>query len=56
MKLYMKAGGFTVGEMKIANDAAVLPAPEEWTTKRGLEVLSPASFGFDFEWRPFSEL
>ncbi|MDR1134403.1 MAG: DUF917 domain-containing protein [Synergistaceae bacterium] len=40
--------------MKI--DAVALPAPEGWTTKRGLEVLSPVSFGFDFEWRSFRKL
>lgn len=33
----------------------VLPAPEIWTTKRGLEVFGPRSFGFDFDYIPFSE-
>jgi DUF917 family protein len=31
----------------------VLPAPEEWTTKRGLEVFGPRSFGHDIDWKPF---
>ncbi len=30
-----------------------LPAPAEWTTKRGLEVFGPRSFGFDFDYKPF---
>ncbi len=32
---------------------AVLPAPAEWTTPRGLEVFGPRSFGFDFDYKPF---
>jgi len=27
-----------------------LPAPEQWTTKRGLEVFGPKSFGFDIDY------
>lgn len=30
-----------------------LPAPKEWTTKRGLEVFGPRSFGFDTDYIPF---
>ncbi len=30
-----------------------LPAPEEWTTERGLEVFGPRSFGYDIDYRPF---
>ena len=30
-----------------------LPAPEEWTTKRGLEVFGPSFFGYDIEYKPF---
>ncbi len=30
-----------------------LPAPEMWTTPRGLEVFGPRSFGYDVEWTPF---
>ncbi|MBA1336188.1 MAG: hypothetical protein HPY66_2432 [Firmicutes bacterium] len=33
--------------------AIVLPAPKEWTTKRGLEVFGPRSFGYDIDWKPF---
>lgn len=32
-----------------------LPAPKEWTTKRGLEVFGPRSFGFDIDYVPFTE-
>jgi DUF917 family protein len=30
-----------------------LPAPQEWTTEKGLAVFGPKSFGFDVEYRPF---
>jgi len=30
-----------------------LPAPEEWTTKRGLEVFGPRSFGYDVDYTPY---
>lgn len=30
-----------------------LPAPAEWTTKRGLEVFGPKSFGHQVEYRPY---
>ena len=30
-----------------------LPAPDAWTTERGLEVFGPKSFGYDVDWRPF---
>jgi len=33
-------------------EIVALPAPKEWTTKRGLEVFGPKSFGFDVEWKP----
>ncbi|MCL2056056.1 MAG: DUF917 domain-containing protein [Oscillospiraceae bacterium] len=29
-----------------------LPAPAQWTTKRGLECFGPRSFGFDVDYRP----
>ena len=32
-----------------------LPAPKEWTTKRGLEVFGPRSFGYDFDYKPYCE-
>ena len=36
-------------------EVTALPAPVEWTTKRGLEVFGPRSFGFDVDYRPFCE-
>ena len=33
--------------------AAVLPAPAEWTTPRGLEIFGPRSFGYDIDYTPF---
>jgi DUF917 family protein len=32
--------------------AFVLPAPAEWTTKRGLECFGPRHFGFDLDYKP----
>ena len=32
-----------------------LPAPEQWTTQKGLEVFGPKNFGFDMEYVPFTE-
>ena len=42
-------------DAEIGEHAAVvaLPAPEEWTTPRGLEVFGPRSFGFDVDYKPF---
>lgn len=31
-----------------------LPAPEIWKTPRGIDCLGPRSFGFDFDYKPFS--
>lgn len=31
----------------------VLPAPEIWTSPRGLELLGPSAFDFDFEYVPY---
>ncbi len=30
-----------------------LPAPDVWTTKKGLEVFGPKSFGYNVDWIPF---
>jgi len=32
-----------------------LPSPKQWTTKRGLEVFGPRSFGFDIEYIPMKK-
>ena len=33
-----------------------LPAPLQWRTKRGVEVLGPRHFGFDIDYRPIEEI
>lgn len=40
---------------EVGEHAAVipLPAPEVWTTPRGLEVFGPRSFGYEIDYRPF---
>lgn len=40
---------------KVGEHAAVtaLPAPQEWTTPRGLEVFGPRSFGYDVDYTPY---
>ena len=40
---------------KVGEHAAIiaLPAPEEWTTERGLEVFGPRSFGYEIDYKPF---
>lgn len=30
-----------------------LPAPDVWTTQKGLEVFGPKSFGFEINWKPY---
>ena len=30
-----------------------LPAPDQWTTPKGIACLGPRSFGFDFDYKPF---
>ncbi len=36
-------------------EVIVLPAPQEWTSERGLEVFGPKSFGYDMEYVPYCE-
>lgn len=40
---------------KIGDNVAVtaLPSPKEWTTKRGIEVFGPKSFGHNVEYKPY---
>ena len=40
---------------KVGEHAAfvALPAPEEWTCERGLEIFGPRSFGYDIDYKPF---
>ena len=43
------------GEKDMSVSVIVLPAPKEWTTKRGLEVFGPKSFGFDIDWKSYEK-
>ncbi len=36
-------------------DVLAFPAPREWRTPRGLEILVPRFFGFDYDWQPVEE-
>ena len=40
---------------RVGEHAAIiaLPAAEEWTTERGLEIFGPRSFGYDIDYKPF---
>ena len=41
------------GEVGTRQSVIVLPAPADWTTKRGLELFGPRFFGFDMDYVPF---
>lgn len=41
------------GKQGVHVSVVALPAPEEWTTQRGLEVFGPRSFGYDVDYTPF---
>jgi DUF917 family protein len=46
-------GGYEVG----AEVAMVgVPAPSQWTTEAGIDVIGPRHFGFDFDYTPIAEL
>lgn len=56
--------GFTIGDVSLNGTGDfkgmelvvfALPAPKEWTTKKGLEVFGSKSFGFDIEYSPFTK-
>lgn len=42
---------------KVGDEMSIiaLPSPEIWKTKKGLECLSPRSFGFDIDYVPFNK-
>jgi len=46
-------GGYVVGE-KVAMIA--IPAPTPWRSKKGVELMGPRHFGFDFDYIPIEEL
>jgi hypothetical protein len=42
-------------ERGMAVSVLAFPAPAEWLTPRGLDILVPRFFGFDYDWRPVQE-
>jgi DUF917 family protein len=46
-------GGYAVGE-KVA--MVGVPAPEQWRSKKGIELIGPRHFGFDFDFIPIEDL
>ncbi|MEM7568233.1 MAG: DUF917 domain-containing protein [Pseudomonadota bacterium] len=46
-------GGYVVGE-KVA--LVGIPAPAKWRSKKGIELMGPRHFGFDFDYTPIEEL
>jgi DUF917 family protein len=46
-------GGYVVGE-KVAMIA--VPAPAQWRSEKGIELMGPRHFGFDFDFIPIEEL
>ena len=46
-------GGYVVGE-KVA--MVGVPAPAQWRSEKGIELIGPRHFGFDFDFIPIEEL
>lgn len=46
-------GGYVVGE-KVAMVA--VPAPAQWRSEKGIELIGPRHFGFDFDFIPIEDL
>ena len=46
-------GGYVVGE-KVA--IVAVPAPAQWRSKKGIELIGPRHFGFDFDFIPIEKL
>ncbi len=46
-------GGYVVGE-KVA--LIGVPAPSQWRSKKGIELIGPRHFGFDFDYIPIEQL
>ena len=46
-------GGYAVGE-KVA--MVGVPAPAQWRSKKGIELIGPRHFGFDFDFIPIEDL
>jgi DUF917 family protein len=46
-------GGYAVGEEVVI---VGVPAPPQWRSPKGVELMGPRHFGFDFDWTPIEEL
>lgn len=46
-------GGYTVGEEIVI---VGVPAPPQWRSEKGIELMGPRHFGFDFSYVPIEEL
>ena len=46
-------GGYTVGEEVVLIG---VPAPPQWRSEKGVELMGPRHFGFDFDWTPIEVL
>ena len=46
-------GGYAVGEEVVI---VGVPAPPQWRSPKGVELMGPRHFGFDFDWKPIEEL
>jgi DUF917 family protein len=46
-------GGYSVGEEVVI---VGVPAPPQWRSPKGVELMGPRHFGFDFDWTPIEEL
>jgi len=52
----MTGGG--LGGYEVGSEVAMVgvPAPSQWTTQAGIDVIGPRHFGFDFDYTPIAEL
>ena len=46
-------GGYTVGEEVVI---VGVPAAPQWRSEKGIELMGPRHFGFDFDYVPIEEL
>ena len=46
-------GGYTIGEEVVLLG---VPAPHQWRSERGIELMGPRHFGFDFDFVPLEQL
>jgi len=51
-------GGNGVGGYPLDVEVVMIgvPAPEQWRSEKGIELIGPQHFGFDFEYTPIEEL